>query len=94
MEDNKVKSILDELYDCNLFRLIRLADVGDEYRKAMERLLKAETELLKALHDCSEPLDEYQSAEIDLTDLSNRYEFSKGFRLGAQLVLEMIKLVK
>ena len=89
-----MKSILDELYNCNLFHLTRLADVGDEYRKAMERLLKAETELLKALHDCSELLDEYQSAEIDLTELSNRYEFSKGFRLGAQLVLEMIKPIK
>ena len=89
-----MKGILDELYDCNLFHLTRLADIGDEYRKAMERLLKAETELLKALHDCSELLDEYQSAEIDLTDLSNRYEFSKGFRLGAQLVLEMIKPIK
>lgn len=89
-----MKSILDELYDCNLFHSTRIADVGDEYRKAMERLLKAETELLKALHDYSELLDEYQSAEIDLTDLSNRFEFSKGFRLGAQLVLEMIKPIK
>ena len=89
-----MKSILDELYGSNLFRLTRLADVGDEYRKAMERLLKAETKLLKALHDCSELLDEYQSAEIDLNELSNRYEFSKGFSLGAHLVLEMIKPVK
>ena len=47
----------------------------------------------KAFPDCRELLDEYQSAEIDLTALSNRYEFSKGFRL-AQLVLEMIKLLK
>ena len=94
MEDNKKKGILGELYNCNLFHLNRIADVGVEYRQAMERLLKAETDLLKALHDCSELLDEYKSAEIDLTDLSNRYEFSKGFRLGAQLVLEMIKPIK
>lgn len=89
-----MKNILDELYDCNLFHLTRLTDVGDKYRKAMERLLKAETELLKAFPDCRELLDEYQSAEIDLTDLANRYEFSKGFRLGAQLILEMLKPIK
>ena len=89
-----MKNILDELYDCNLFHLTRITDIGDVYRKAMERLLKAETELLKAFPDCRELLDEYQSVEIDLTDLANRYEFSKGFRLGAQLVLEMLKPIK
>ena len=50
-------NILDELYDCNLFHLTRITDVGDRYRKAMERLLKAETELLKAYPDCRELLD-------------------------------------
>lgn len=70
------------------------AIVGDKYRKAMERLLKAETELLKAFPDRRELLDKYQSAEIDLTDLSNCYEFGKGFRLGAQFVLEMLKPIK
>ena len=89
-----MKNILDELYDSGLFHLTRISDVGDVYRKAMERLLEAETELLKAFPDCRELLDEYQSAEIDLTDLANRYEFSKGFRLGAQLVLEMLKPLK
>ena len=89
-----MKNILDKLYDCNLFHLTWITDIGDVYRKAMERLLKAETELLNAFPDCRELLDEYQSAEIDLTDLSNRYEFGKGFRLGAQLVLEMLKPIK
>ncbi|MCH5204578.1 MAG: hypothetical protein J1F03_07505 [Oscillospiraceae bacterium] len=46
------------------------------------------------MFNTSKLLDEYQSAEIDLTDLSNRYEFSKGFRLGAQIVLEMLKPIK
>ena len=54
-----MKNILDELYDCNLLHLTRITDIGDVYRKAMERLLKAETELLKAFPDCKELLDEY-----------------------------------
>ena len=89
-----MKTILDELYDSGFSHLTRIADVGYVYRKAMERLLEAETELLKAFPDCRELLDEYQSAEINLADLANRYEFSKGFRLGAQLVLEMLKPIK
>ena len=89
-----MKNILDGLYDSGLFHLTKLADVGDEYRKKMEQLLKVETELLKAFPDCEDMLNEFQSVEVALNDLSNRYEFSIGFRLGAQLVLEMLKPIK
>ena len=89
-----MKNILDELYDMDLFHLTEIADVSDEYKSAMAKLFKAETELLKAYPDCKEILDEYQSADIDLHNLSNRNEFCKGFRAGAQLVLEMLKPIK
>lgn len=88
------KSILDELYDYDLFHLTEIEDVDGEYKSAMNRLVKAETELLKAFPDCKAILDEYQSADIDLHNISNRIEFRKGFRAGAQLVLEMIKPIK
>ena len=94
MEDIKLKNILDELYDCGLFHLTEIADDSGEYKRALDRLLKAESELLKAFPDCKELLNEYQSAEIDLHRLSNRNDFCKGFRLGAQLVLEMLKPIK
>lgn len=89
-----MRNILDELYDYDLFHLTEVTDVDGEYKSAMDRLLKAETELLKAFPDCKDILDEYQSADIDLHNLSNRFEFRKGFRAGAQLVLEMIKPIK
>ena len=89
-----MKNILDELFDSGLFHLTKLTDIGDEYRKNMEQLLKVETELLKEFPDCEDMLNEFQSVEIALNDLSNRYEFSMGFRLGAQIVLEMLKPIK
>lgn len=89
-----MRNILDELYDYDLFHLTEVTDVDGEYKSAMNRLLKAETELLKAFPDCKDILDEYQSADIDLHNLSNRFEFRKGFRAGAQLILEMIKPIK
>lgn len=58
-----MKNILDELYDLDLFHLIEIADVDGEYKSAMDKLLKAETELLKAFPDCKAILDEYQSAD-------------------------------
>lgn len=65
-----MKNILDELYDWDLFHITEIADVDGEYRKTMDRLLKAETELLKAFPDCKEIFDEYQTADIDLHNLS------------------------
>lgn len=88
------KNILDELYDYDLFHLTEIEDTDGAYRVAIDRLVKAETELRKAYPDCTDILDEYQSADIDLHNLSNRNEFRKGFRAGSQLVLEMIKPIK
>ncbi len=89
-----MKNLIDELYDCDLFHMTAIADVDDTYKSAMDRLVNAETELLKVFPDCKDILDKYQSAEIDLHNLSNRNEFRKGFRAGAQLVLEMLKPIK
>ena len=94
MEDMTMKNILDELYDCGLFHLTEIVDDNDDHKKAMDRLLKAEAELLKAFPYCKALLDEYQSAEFDLSALSNGYEFCKGFRVGAQLILEILKPIK
>ncbi len=89
-----MKNLIDELYDCDLFHMTEIADVDDTYKSAMDRLVNAETELLKVFPDCKDILDKYQSADIDLHNLSNRNEFRKGFRAGAQLVLEMLKPIK
>ena len=89
-----MKNILDKLYDLDFFHLNEITDVDVEYKSAMDRLLKAEKELLKTFPDCKDILDEYQSSDIDLHNLSNRNEFRKGFKVGAQLVLEMIKPIK
>ena len=90
-----MRNILDELYDCDLFHLTEIADVDGAYKSAMDRLVKSETELLKLFPDCKGILDEYQSADIDLHSLSNRNEFRKDFKAGAQLVLvEMLTPIK
>ena len=89
-----MKNILEELYDCGLFHLTEIAGDNGEYKRAMDKLLKAESELLKAFPDCKALLDEYQSAEINLHHLSNSNDFCKGLRVGAQLALERFKPIK
>ena len=49
---------------------------------------------LQAYPERTDIPDEYQSADIELHKRSNRNEFRKGFKVGAQLVLEMIKPIK
>lgn len=88
------KNILDELYDYDLFHLTEIEDTDGAYKAALDRLVKAEAELRKACPDSTDILDEYQSADIDLHNLSNRNEFRKGFKVGAQLIIEMIKPIK
>lgn len=88
------KTILDELYDYDLFHMTEIEDTDGTYKAALDRLVKSEAELRKAYPDSTDILDEYQSADIDLHNLSNRNEFRKGFKVGAQLVLEMIKPIK
>ena len=94
MEDINMRNILDEHYDYDLFHLTEIEDMDGSYKTALDRLVKAEAELRKAYPNCSDILDEYQSADIDLHNLSNRNEFRKGFKVGAQLVLEMLKPIK
>lgn len=88
------RNILDELYDYDLFHLTEIVDMDGSYKAALDRLVKAEAELRKAYPDCTDILDEYQTADIDLHNLSNHNEFRKDFKVGAQLVLEMIKPIK
>jgi len=89
-----MSNILDELCDYDLFHLTEIEDMDGTYKAALDRLVKAEVELKKAYPDRTDILDEYQTADIELHNLSNRNEFRKGFKVGAQLVLEMIKPIK
>ena len=89
-----MRDILDELYDYDLFHLTENEDKDGAYKTALDRLVNAEAELIKTYPDITDIFDEYQSAEIDLHNLSNRNEFRKGFKIGAQIVLEIIKSIK
>ena len=71
------RNILDELYDYDLFHLTEIEDMDGSYKAALDRLVKAEAELKKAFLDSAEILDEYQTADIELHNLSNRNEFRK-----------------
>ena len=89
MEDNAMKNIIDELYDQDLFRSFKIEDMA--YKETLSQLVTLEGEILRTYPEIKELLEEYQSVESELTHLSNRSDFHLGVKLGAQLVLEMVK---
>ena len=87
-------NLIDELYDLDIFRLTELVSEDSEYKSVLNKLVKLESELFKTYPDCTDIFNEYQSAEGKLHSLDNRNEFRKGFKAGAQLILEMIKPIQ
>ena len=89
-----MKDIIDELYDLHLSNKNDVENEDKEYQFTLDRLIKFEAELLKTYPDCKELLEKFQTAGGDLHSIANRSEFRKGFRIGAQLVFEMIKPIR
>ena len=89
-----MKDIIDELYDMHLSNQNDTDNVDSEYYSALDKLFKLESELLKTYPDCKELLEEFQTVNGYLHSIANRTDFRKGFRIGAQLVLEMIKPIR
>lgn len=82
-----MKKLIDTLYDLHLPQ----PENGDEdeYKSMLDEVVKLETNLMNC-QECKEIFDEFQTASGDLHSLACRREFRRGFRTGAQLVLEMM----
>lgn len=89
-----MKNIIDIIYDSNLLHMSDISEVDQEYSDAMKRLCMIERKMLELHPEIKDTFDEYQSATLDVSSLSNHHEFVKGVRVGAQLILEMIKPFK
>ena len=89
-----MKNIIEEMYNGDLFPIGRLNHNDNEYRKAMDNLVTAESALIKTYPEIKELFSKYQDAQIQLSSLISRQEFVNGFRAGAQMALEMIKPIE
>ena len=88
-----MKSLIDELYDLHLSSKNDVENDDKEYQSTLDRLIKLEAELLKTYPDCKNLLEDFQTAGGDIHSIANRIEFRKGFKIGTQLVFEMIMLI-
>lgn len=84
-------NIIEEMYNGDLFLIRMYSHNSKEYRKAMDDLVSAEKKLLNTYPQIKELFDKYQDAQIALISINNRQEFVSGFRIGAKIVLEIIR---
>lgn len=94
MEVCPVKNIIEEMYNGDLFPIGKLNHTDTEYRNAVNDLVATESALLKTYPEIKEMFEKYQDAQIQIISLSSRQEFVNGFRVGAQMALEMIKPIE
>lgn len=62
-----------------------------EYHKAGEKVDRIKEEILEKHPDLEQLMEEYSTAQMEQTELGRFHEFSVGVRVGAQLMLEMLK---
>ncbi len=87
-------NIIEKMYNGDLFPIGTYSNSSKEYKKAMDALVAAETELLNTYPQIRELFDKYQSVQFELISINNRQEFVNGFRIGGQMVMEMLRTIE
>ena len=87
-------SIIEEIYNADILHISRTDHAGGEYQKLLSSIVSAEDELYEKFPEAAEMLKKYQDIESEFYSICHRIDFVNGFKIGAQLVLEMIKPVE
>lgn len=67
-------------------------DVDDpEYYRACEKVSECKAKMIKQHPDLAHLMEDFDNALMEQIELSRFHEFSVGVRVGAQLMIEMLK---
>ena len=89
-----MNSILKDMYYGNILSFMELNPHSEEYDEKLEEILKLQVEMFKKYPEAKEFLDKYF---VTYHATSHEYEFLQfqmGVRVGAQLMLEMMKNIE
>ena len=87
-------SILKDLYYGNISSFMELNPRSEEYDKKMEEMLKLQDEIIKEFPDAKGILEKYFIAYHSSAYEFEFLQFQMGVRVGAQLMLEMMKKIE
>ncbi len=62
-----------------------------EYYRAGDKVDNIKAEILEKYPDLAQLMEEYEAAQMEQSELGRFHEFSVGVRVGAQLMIEMLK---
>lgn len=86
-----MKSIIEEMYYGDLSPFGDIQIKTEQYLAKRKDVLKIEDELLEKFPESKELLEHYFFEYGMVTDISDYQQFLLGFRVGAQIMLEMLK---
>ena len=84
-------SILKDLYYGHIDIIGRNSMDSPEYRKCVENAAECEKEITQSSPEADDLFLKYQEAQGRLNSMTEFEMFAAGFRMGTQLMLEMIK---
>lgn len=83
--------ILDDLWSGNIHPYEQSFQQGDEYAQALQLTVEAENELDAMLsEEGKKAFQKYQTAQREVMVLTDCQTFSKGFRMGAKIMLDIL----
>ncbi len=62
-----------------------------EYYRAADKVEKIKAEILKQHPDLEQLMEDFNNAQLEQSELGRFHEFLVGVRVGAQLMIEMLK---
>lgn len=91
MEERPMKSIIEGMYFGTLHPFGEVHTKSAKRTETVQKLLSAEREIKEQCPECSEALEKYLAEYAEFESVRAYEQFQRGFRAGAQLMLEMLR---
>ena len=89
-----MNSILKDMYYGNILSFMELNPRSEEYDEKLEEILKLQVEMFKKYPDANEIFEKYFATYQESAHEFEFLQFQMGVRVGAQLMLEMMKEIE
>ena len=89
-----MNNILEDMYYGRVLPFWEHSIETAEYREKVKESIAADRELRAAFPNAEKLIDNHDNARNEVQEIVSYQQFVYGFRVGAQLVLEMLKKVE
>ena len=89
-----MNNILEDMYYGRFLPFWEHSIETAEYREKVKESIAADRELRAAFPNAEKLIDKHDRARAEVTEIISYQQFVYGFRVGAQLMLEMLKKVE